>query len=95
VFSGEIDPPADEPSAVRTVRLKDEPMKLNDHALHHATMAIDQKVPPLKSAAARGAREQAEWAENKRRWWDPYAEHWSPWPPLMTGITGGGSQKRG
>jgi hypothetical protein len=60
-------------------------MTLNDHALdalRYATMAIDQKVPPVESADAREVREQAAWEENERLWRDPHAEHWwTPWPP--------------
>jgi hypothetical protein len=50
-------------------------------ALRPAAMAIDQKVPPVESAEARAAREQAAWEENERRWRDPMADHWwTPWP---------------
>jgi PBSX family phage terminase large subunit len=59
--------------------VKEEPIKLNDHAmdaLRYATMAVDHRVPPIESPAAIEARERAEREAAERAWRDINADHW-------------------
>lgn len=59
--------------------VKEEPVKLNDHALdalRYATMAVDHKVPPVESPEARERREREEAEAAERAWRDVHAEHW-------------------
>ena len=57
--------------------VKEEPVKLNDHAMDalcYATMAVDHRVPP--SVPGREARSASSVEAADRQWRDINAEHW-------------------
>lgn len=59
--------------------VKEEPVKLNDHALdalRYATMAVDHKIPAVESPEIRESRERAQAEDLERQWRDINADHW-------------------